>query len=150
MNTSVWQAFSAEAESEAEKKELEFVEMYAKVGKVTVVTKGTVDNMGYLHQHLSEWLDNCTDTAYETVPPFILEVASPGLSDVLEDDQYFITFKGFEVIVTLSEQWKKKKLFEGTLIGRDEEFVTINVKGQNKKIPRGIVKEVRLPKAKRE
>lgn len=148
MNTSLWQEFSDVAKSEAEKQELEFVDMFVDGGKVSVITRGSVEDQGKLAQYLSDWLDNCQDEEYEKAPPFMLEVASPGLSDVLEDDQYFVTFKGFEVIVTLAEEWKKKKLYEGTLVGRDDEFVTINVQGQNKKIPRDVVEEVRMPKAK--
>lgn len=38
----------------------------------------------------------------------------------------------------------------GSLVGRDDEFVTINLKGRLQKIPRELVAKVELPKAKTE
>jgi ribosome maturation factor RimP len=75
-------------------------------------------------------------------------LATPGISDVLRADRDFETFRGFPVTVTLSEEYKKKKAHEGTLVGRDEESVKISIKGRNMSIPRALVKEVRLPKSK--
>ena len=44
----------------------------------------------------------------------------------------------------------KKTKFEGTLVGRDAEFVTINLKGRLQKIPIELVEAVRLPTAQTE
>ena len=37
------------------------------------------------------------DEAYEELPPFVLEVSSPGLGTQLVKDLDFVSFKGFEV-----------------------------------------------------
>ena len=60
-------------------------------------------------------------------------------------------FKGFPVTVTTREPYyKKKPNWEGTLVGRDAEHVSINLKGRPVKIPLELVEEVRLPGAKTE
>ena len=82
------------------------------------------------------------------LPPFLLEVGSPGLSSVLTSDLDFRSFKGFPVTVTTTEPYKNKSSWEGTLIGRDAESVSINLKGRAQKIPLALVAEVSLPGAK--
>lgn len=52
--------------------------------------------------------------------------------------------------VTTSEIFKKKDLFEGSLMGRTDSDVSVNVKGRIINIPRSIVTEVRLPPSQRE
>lgn len=47
------------------------------------------------------------------IPPFMLEVSSPGLSTTLSSDQDFLTFKGFDVQVETSEPHKGKTVFTG-------------------------------------
>ena len=76
--------------------------------------------------------------------------ASPGLSPSLRSDLDFSTFKGFEVTATLTEPFKGKIDWTGTLVGRDAEAVTLNLKGRLRSLPRVLVAEVRLPSAKRE
>ena len=85
-----------------------------------------------------------------TLPPFLLEVSSPGLSAELTSDADFAAFKGFPVVVTTSEEFKSKTQWEGTLVGRDDEKVAVNLKGRKQEIPWAIVSSVRLPNAKRE
>lgn len=92
----------------------------------------------------------CAETALAELPPFMLEVSTPGLSTDLTTDRDFITFKGFEVNVETSEPHKGKTKFNGTLVGRDDESVTINNKGRLSKLPRALVTLVQLPKAKTE
>jgi len=75
-------------------------------------------------------------------------VASPGIGDSLRSDRDFESFKGFTVTVKTSEIFKKKDTFEGSLISRSQEFVTIANKGRLQNIPRKIVSEVKLPKSK--
>ena len=52
--------------------------------------------------------------------------------------------------VTTTEVYKKKTVWEGTLVGRDDEFVSLNLKGRPVKIPTELVAHVRLPEAKTE
>jgi len=75
-------------------------------------------------------------------------VASPGIGDSLRSDRDFESFKGFTVTVKTSEIFKKKDTFEGSLISRSQEFVTIANRGRLQNIPRKIVAEVKLPKSK--
>ncbi|KAJ1420073.1 hypothetical protein B484DRAFT_453204 [Ochromonadaceae sp. CCMP2298] len=77
---------------------------------------------------------------------FELLIASPGVSNVLKIDRDFESFKGFNVIVT-TDLFRKKSRFEGTLLRRDELTVVLSQKGRVLAIPRGVVREVRLPDA---
>ena len=86
----------------------------------------------------------------ESMPAFVLQVSSPGVSNTLSSDKDFAAFKGFDVTVTTNAEFKKKTKFEGTLVGRDAEFVTINLKGRLQKIPIELVEAVRLPTAQTE
>jgi ribosome maturation factor RimP len=84
------------------------------------------------------------------VTKFEIVVASPGIGEVLRTDQDFVSFKGFNVAVTTKEIYKKKTLFEGTLVERNEHDVCISLKGRIVKVPRDLVAAVRLPKPKYE
>ena len=83
-------------------------------------------------------------TRYEII------IASPGIGEVLRFDRDFISFKGFTVSVTTTEIFKKKTVFEGTLVERTDDYVSISQKGRLIKVPRTIIAEVRLPKPKYE
>ena len=73
-----------------------------------------------------------------------------GIGELLTTDRDFITFKGFPVTVTTSEEYKKKTSFEGNVIGRDDTHVILSLKGRLIKIPRSIIASVKLPKSKHE
>lgn len=81
----------------------------------------------------------------EIIPDaYVLEVSSPGLSSVLSQDRDFVTFRGFPVVVQTSERFKGQNRLEGSLMGRDEEYVHLNQKGRTVKIPRSLVTTVEL------
>ena len=84
------------------------------------------------------------------VTRFEIVVASPGIGEILRSDQDFVSFKGFMVAVTTTEIFRKKTVFEGTLVDRSVDTVCISLKGRPIKIPRDIISEVRLPKPKYE
>jgi ribosome maturation factor RimP len=107
-----------------------------------------IDELQALNTRLSAFIDNAEE--FGSLPPFLLEVSSPGLSPSLRSDLDFSTFKGFEVTATLTEPFKGKIDWTGTLVGRDAEAVTLNLKGRLRSLPRVLVAEVRLPSAKRE
>ena len=121
-------------------------------GKLEVIARGAgVDQLQQLNSHLSQFIDARGDEeTLESLPPFLLEVSTPGLSNQLQSDVDFTVFKGFPVRVTTTEPFKKKSEWAGTLVGRDAEFVTINLKGRSMKIPAALVAEVRLPEAAHE
>ena len=99
-----------------------------------------LDDCTNLSNELTEVLD-----ASELIPnAYVLEVSSPGVSDVLSRDRDFVVFKGFPVEVQLSEPHKNKQVWKGSLVGRDEEKVSLNLKGRPVKIPRALVQSVQL------
>jgi ribosome maturation factor RimP len=74
-----------------------------------------------------------------------LEVSSPGVHDVLEQDQAFRAFRSFPVVVTFQEEHPKYGLtLEGNLVDRDETFVRIRQGGRVLELERTAVREVRL------
>ncbi|MFM7171049.1 MAG: ribosome assembly cofactor RimP [Cyanobium sp.] len=75
---------------------------------------------------------------------YVLEVSSPGLSDLLETDRDFTSFRGFPVDVTLRGEAAGSTLRSGLLLGRSDDSITINVRGRTLKLPRDTVVEVRL------
>ena len=81
-----------------------------------------------------------------------IEVTTPGTSDVLEGDIMFEAYKGFEVMVETTETNKKgkKKIKEGLLVEKNDEFTILNQKGRISKIKNEKIECIRLPKAKRE
>ena len=81
-----------------------------------------------------------------------IEVTTPGSSDVLEGDIMFEAYKGFEVMVETTETNKKgkKKIKEGLLVEKNDEFTILNQKGRISKIKNEKIECIRLPKAKRE
>ena len=146
-----WDGFCEEVQAEAELLGLEVRELKFSNGKLSVQASGAgVDELQSLNKHLSGYIDASADEEIDALPPFLLEVSSPGLSPSLTSDVDFEAFKTFPVTARTSEPFKKKTVFEGTLAGRDDEFVILNLKGRLVKIPRDIVTEVRLPDAKRE
>ena len=147
-----WDGLQEEALEEAEALGLEVKSMKFVNGKLLIKASGAgVDELQQLNVHLSNWIDTeIEEEVFESLPPFLLQVSSPGLSPVLSSDLDFSAFKGFPVICTTSEPFKSKTKWEGTLIGRDDKHVIINLKGRAQKIPRELVSEVRMPDAKRE
>ncbi len=75
---------------------------------------------------------------------YVLEVSSPGLSDLLETDRDFTSFRGFPVDVTLRPEGTGATQKSGLLLGRSEDSVAINMRGRTVKLPRDAVVEVRL------
>ena len=51
------------------------------------------------------------------------------------------------MVVRLTELFRKKKEYQGTLLGRDENYVSISLKGRKVDLPRHIIEEVFLPTA---
>ena len=99
-----------------------------------------LDDCERLNAVLAEALDES-----EIIPDaYILEISSPGVSDVLTSDRDFQVFKGFPVEVQLTEPHKNKQVWHGSLIGRDDDKVSLNLKGRPVKLPRSLVHSVQL------
>ncbi|PZO47378.1 MAG: ribosome maturation factor RimP [Phormidesmis priestleyi] len=95
-------------------------------------------------ERLSKALTEALDESDLIPEAYVLEVSSPGLSDVLTSDRDFVVFKGFPVEVQLSEPHKKKQTWQGHLVSRDEVALSLNLKGRPVKIPRELVQSVQL------
>lgn len=105
----------------------------------------TSDECQFASSVLAGILDE--DTSLMPSEEYSLEVSSPGTPDVLTKDREFEAFKGFQVRVATTELFRKKSCFEGTLHGRTEDQIRINIKGRILGIPRSIVADVRLQAA---
>jgi ribosome maturation factor RimP len=119
-------------ELDAREEELQFISRY----ELLVATPGThLYTHSFIHNHSINHLHL---------------LAQLGIGEYLTTDRDFITFKGFPVTVTTSEEYKKKINFDGNVIGRDDTHVILSLKGRLIKIPRGIVASVKLPKSQHE
>ncbi|WPF90156.1 ribosome maturation factor RimP [Cyanobacterium aponinum AL20118] len=95
-------------------------------------------------EKMSRQLEEILDVENTLPSTYVLEISSPGIGNNLESDREFISFKGFPVIVETNTIFKKKNRWEGTLQGRDDQFVYVNCKGKITKIPRDIIQSVQL------
>lgn len=99
-------------------------------------------------------LDDCAlfsgvlDQLLEATPlleqPYVLEVSSPGLGDLLRDDRDFRSFRGFPVEVTVRQEASPASSRQGLLLERTETDVLLNVRGRVTRIPREQALQVRL------
>ena len=95
-------------------------------------------------ERMSRALEEALDNAEIMPDAYVLEVSSPGVSNILESDRDFVSFKGFTVAVTTSEPHNGHKEWIGHLIKRDEQAVQLSVKGRAIAIPRASVTKVQL------
>jgi ribosome maturation factor RimP len=93
---------------------------------------------------MSRALEMVLDAAAVLPEAYVLEISSPGISRNLESDREFISFKGFPVSITTISPHAGSSDWSGTLIGRDEKAVRINLKGRIVAIPRDLVARVYL------
>ena len=95
-------------------------------------------------ERMSRALEAALDESGMIPDAYVLEVSSPGISDVLSRDRDFLSFKGFTVTVVASEVYAGQKEWTGKLIKRDAEAVHLSLKGRAVAIPRAIVTRVQL------
>lgn len=108
----------------------------------------TSDECQFASRVLAALLDE--DDSLMPSEEYTLEVSSPGTPDVLTRDREFDAFKGFHIRVTTTEMYRKKSWFEGTLHGRTEDEIQINLKGRILGIPRHIVADVKVQAAEQD
>ncbi|MGQ9837668.1 MAG: ribosome maturation factor RimP [Cyanobacteriota bacterium] len=99
---------------------------------------------------MSQALETELDRVDVIPGPYVLEISSPGLDNLLSSDRDFTVFKGFTVEVTLDPPYKGKALWSGHLLGRDEESVMLSLKGRQIRLPRASVQQVSLSEAQTE
>ncbi len=95
-------------------------------------------------ERMSRALEEQLDTTDLIPDAYVLEISSPGITRELTTDREFVSFKGFSVIVTMSEPYEGQKVWSGKLISRDDDGVYLNQKGRAITIPRDRVLRVQL------
>lgn len=95
-------------------------------------------------EQMSEALEAVLDVTDLFPEAYVLEISSPGLSDVLTTDQDFQAFQGFEVVVQLREPHRGRQTWQGKLAQRDAETLYLNLKGRPIALPRPLVEQVTL------
>ncbi len=95
-------------------------------------------------ERMSRALESALDTADVIPGTYVLEVSSPGISRQLSSDREFISFKGFSVLVKLTEPVGGQQEWIGQLIGRDDTAVHLSQKGKVIVLPREFVVSVQL------
>lgn len=76
---------------------------------------------------------------------YVLEISSPGVSEELQDDRDFRSFRGFPVILRYRDaKTGAEAEREGLLLERDDTHVHLNVRGRTVRCPRTDVIAVRL------
>ena len=75
---------------------------------------------------------------------YVLEISSPGVSDVLQEERDFRSFRGFPIEVLRHDAEGIESRREGLLLERDDDHLHLNVKGRTLRIPRAEVLSVRL------
>jgi ribosome maturation factor RimP len=99
-------------------------------------------------EQMSQALEAALDQTSIIPDAYVLEVSSPGVSDVLTSDREFSSFKGFTVAVTLTESYAGQQEWVGQLVQRDETSIHLRRKGRSLTIPRHLVTRVQLVGAK--
>lgn len=95
-------------------------------------------------EKLSRGLDELLEQSNLIPDAYVLEVSSPGLSDVLTEDRDFVTFRGFPVLVQTREPYKKHQEWTGLLVEKNEKALKLNLKGRMVSIPLEIIDLVKL------
>lgn len=93
---------------------------------------------------MSRALEETLDNAGIIPEAYVLEVSSPGLSEILTTERDFTAFKGFPVVVTTREPVKGRLSWRGQLIRRDENALHLSCRGRTVAIPRPQIQEVQL------
>lgn len=95
-------------------------------------------------ERMSRALEAALDESEIIPDAYVLEISSPGVSNVLSSDREFVSFKGFTVLVTASELYAGQKEWIGQLIKRDDTAVHLSLRGRAIAIPRSIITRVQF------
>ncbi len=95
-------------------------------------------------EQMSRALEEQLDTVDFIPDAYVLEISSPGISQILSSDRDFISFKGFPILIRTLEPYKGSKEWIGKLIRRDETVIYLNQKGRQIAIPRSLIDQVLL------
>jgi len=95
-------------------------------------------------ERMSRALETALDESGVIPDAYVLEVSSPGVSNVLTSDREFTSFKGFTVLVIASEPYAGQTEWIGQLIKRDDAAVHLSLRGRAIAIPRDIITKVQF------
>ncbi|NET30619.1 MAG: ribosome maturation factor RimP [Cyanothece sp. SIO1E1] len=95
-------------------------------------------------ERMSRALETQLDASGIIPDTYTLEISSPGIARTLTTDREFITFKGFPVVVSMTQAHKGNQTWAGQLVRRDETKVYLNQKGRAIALPRDLISTVQL------
>lgn len=95
-------------------------------------------------ERMSRALEATLDAADVIPDAYVLEVSSPGISRQLTTDRDFISFKGFDMVISTSQSYQGQQEWRGKLIRRDDTAVYLNQKGRVVNVPRSLITKVQL------
>ena len=95
-------------------------------------------------EEVTRYLSDRLDTLDFIDRSYNLEVSSPGLDRELIRESDFVRFAGREVEVKTYQQIEGSKDFEGKLVSRENDIVTIEVAGRNIEIPADKISKINL------
>ena len=104
----------------------------------------TLDDCALLTNPLSDAFEH----SQLLTKPYVLEVSSPGIGDLLKNDRDFKTFQGFPVEVVHQDEKHSEKQKSGLLHEKTEDHLVLNEKGRLLRLPLNGVKQVRLTSPK--
>ena len=97
---------------------------------------------------LNEPISDAFDKSDLVCNPYVLEISSPGINELLETDRDFETFKGFPIEVCFLNESKKEVTQNGLLYEKSKGELKLNCKGRIIIIPFMKVVKVRLTTTK--
>tara|TARA_Y100001968_G_scaffold201887_1_gene185394 strand:- start:517 stop:981 length:465 start_codon:yes stop_codon:yes gene_type:complete len=100
----------------------------------------SINDCALLSKPISEALDN--SKLFDQ--PYVLEISSPGISEFLESEKDFETFKGFPVEVIFEDKYQSKFKKIGLLQEKSKDDLKLNLKGKISIIPLKSIMRVKL------
>lgn len=100
----------------------------------------TLDDCEKVSRAVSDMLD-IADPIPES---YYLEVSSPGIDRILYNDIHLNRYIGNNVTIKLSKLFNGKKLYEGSLLDFNPDYITINFEGNSLDVPRQLIKVISL------
>ena len=97
---------------------------------------------------LSAPISNAFDQSELLINPYVLEISSPGINELLKTNRDFETFKGFPVEVTFIDKNQQEAQQSGLLYEKSINQLKLNCKGRIIIIPVLKVLKVRLTTSK--
>lgn len=104
--------------------------------------EGTID-MDAVTLHTA-WVSEVVEALDPFPGAYELEVSSPGIERPLRRPGDFVRFEGERCELATREAIDGRRTWAGTIVGADEQTVTLNVDGADRAIPFALVKQAKL------